>query len=103
MIYLLKLHPLIQQDFNEAYGWYEDKQKGLGDRFLKAVRGKMEQIIVRPQVFGSRGNKGFREAKIEFFPYHIVYKINERKREIYISSIHHNSKHPKKKYRKGGV
>jgi|ERR1017187_8190150 plasmid stabilization system protein ParE len=103
MSYLLQLHPLVQQDYNEAYKWYEDQQKGLGERFLKAVRGKIEQIIVRPQVFGSRSSKKFREAKIEFFPYHIVYKINERKKEIYISSIHHKSKHPNKKYRKGGI
>jgi len=100
MIYLLRLHPLIQQDFNEAYGWYEDQQKELGERFSNAIRGKIEQILLRPQVYGSRGNKKFREAKVEFFPYVIVYKINERKKEIYISSIHHNSKHPKKKFRK---
>jgi plasmid stabilization system protein ParE len=100
MIYLLRLHPLIQQDFDEAYGWYEDQQKELGERFSNAIRGKIEQILLRPQVYGSRGNKKFREAKVEFFPYVIVYKINERKKEIYISSIHHNSKHPKKKFRK---
>jgi hypothetical protein len=45
MSYLLQLHPLVQQDYNEAYKWYEDQQKGLGERFLKAVRGKIEQII----------------------------------------------------------
>jgi hypothetical protein len=38
MIYLLNLHPLIQQDFSEAYIWYEDQQKGLGERFLKAAK-----------------------------------------------------------------
>jgi len=100
MIYLLRLHPLSQEDFDEAYGWYEDQQKELGERFSNAIRGKIEQILLRPQVYGSRGNKKFREAKVEFFPYVIVYKINERKKEIYISSIHHNSKHPKKKFRK---
>jgi hypothetical protein len=40
MSYICRLHPLIQQDYSEAYVWYEDKQKGLGERFLKAVSKK---------------------------------------------------------------
>jgi hypothetical protein len=63
MSYTYRLHPLTKQDYDEAYEWYEDKQKGLGERFLKAVRKKIEEII-------------------------------------YISSIHHSKKQPRKKYRK---
>jgi len=36
MSYSYKFHPLTKKDYNEAYEWYEDKQKGLGERFLKA-------------------------------------------------------------------
>ena len=100
MSYTYRLHPLISQDYNDAYQWYEEKQKGLGERFLKAVRSKIEEIVLNPQAFGSKGNKKFREAAVDYFPFLIVYKINKRKSELYISSIHHTQKHPRKKYRK---
>lgn len=99
MSYTYRMHPLTQQDYEEAYAWYEDQQKGLGERFIKAVRQKIEAIALHPERYGSRSNKKFREAKVEFFPYLIVYKINKRTKKLYISSIHHTKKHPQKKYR----
>jgi plasmid stabilization system protein ParE len=100
MSYTYRFHPLAKKDYDETYAWYEDKQNGLGERFLKAVRSKIEEIVLYPEVYGSKGNKKFREAAVNFFPYLLVYKINKRKKEIYFSSIHHSKKHPRKKYRK---
>jgi plasmid stabilization system protein ParE len=100
MSYTYRLHPLTKQDYDEAYDWYEGKQKGLGERFLKAVRKKIEEIVLHPESYGSKGNIKFREAEVDIFPYLLVYKLNKRKKEIYISSIHHSKKHPRKKYRK---
>ena len=100
MSYACRFHPLTKQDFDEAYAWYENRQNGLGERFLSAVRKKIEEITLHPEMFGSRSNKKFREVQIAIFPYMIVYKINKRKKDIYISSIHHAKKHPRKKYRK---
>jgi plasmid stabilization system protein ParE len=99
MIYSYLLHPLIRQDYHEAYQWYEEQQKGLGEKFIKAVRQTIEQIIVHPEIYGSRTNKKFREIKVDYFPYLIVYKINKQKKIVYIVSIHHTKKHPGKKYR----
>ena len=100
MSYSCRFHPLTQQDFDEAYIWYEDKQPGLGEKFLKAVRQKIEEIVLYPEVYGSRSSKKFREAQVDFFPYLVVYKMNIRTEELYICSIHPTKKHPKKKYRK---
>lgn len=100
MSYTYRLHPLTKQDYDEAYTWYEDMHKGLGERFLNAVRKKIEEIVLIPEAYGSKGHKKFREAEVNIFPYLIVYKLNKRKKEIYISSIHHSKKHPRKKYRK---
>ena len=100
MNYTYRLHPLTQRDYDEAYTWYEDQQKGLGERFIKAVRQKIEEIAFHPELNSSKSNKKFREVKVEFFPYLVVYKINKRTREVYISSIYHTKKDPRKKYRK---
>ena len=69
MNYVCRFHPLVQKDYNEAYEWYEERQAGLGERFLKAVRHKIEEILLHPEAHGSRSNKKFREAQVEIFPY----------------------------------
>jgi plasmid stabilization system protein ParE len=100
MSYTCLLHPLAVEDYKEAYAWYEDRQPGLGERFIKAVRYKIDEIVQHPETYGSRDRKEFREARIDYFPYLIVYKIHKRKKEIHIGSIHHTKKHPQKKYRR---
>ena len=100
MQYTYRLHPKTQNDYNEAFEWYEDKQKGLGERFMKAVRQKIEQVCINPEVYSSKGNKKYREAPVEFFPFLIVYKVYKRKKVIFISSIKQKKKHPRKKYRR---
>lgn len=100
MIYTYWLHEKIQIDFNEAFAWYEDKQEGLGYEFLNAVEKKLAEIVALPQTFGSKGNPNYREALVDRFPYIIVYRIYSRKREIFISAVHHAKKSPRKKYRR---
>jgi plasmid stabilization system protein ParE len=100
MDYTYQLHPSAVEEYSEAYAWYEDKQSGLGERFIKAVRLKIEEVVQHPETFGSRDRKKYREAKIDYFPYHIVYKTHKRKKLLLISSIHHTRRRPPKKYRK---
>jgi hypothetical protein len=54
MSYTYRLHPHTNQEYNEAYEWYEYKQKGLGERFLKSVRKKIEEIVLHPDAYGSK-------------------------------------------------
>jgi hypothetical protein len=55
---------------------------------------------LHPKAYSSKGNIKFREAKIDFFPYLIVFKIKSRQKQLLIAAIHHTKKNPKKKYRK---
>jgi hypothetical protein len=81
------LHPLAVEDYKEAYAWYEDRQAGLGERFMKAVRFKIDEIAQHPESYGSRGRKVFREVRVDFFPYLIVYKIlNARNKYLSVQS-----------------
>ena len=88
------------QDIILAYEWYEDKQKGLGDRFADSVYKLIIAITKNPEIYGSKDLISFREATLKDFPYIIVYKLIEHKKTIFISSIHHVKKHPVKKYRR---
>jgi hypothetical protein len=55
-----KLGSRITDDIDDGYGWYEDEQEGLGERFLAAIRNKIKTIELNPEAFGSRANKKFR-------------------------------------------
>ncbi len=100
MSFSYRLHSLVQKDLEEGYSWYEDREKGLGERFLTAVEKKIQSIISQPEVYGSRNSKSFREAKVDRFPYTVTYRILKQKKEIHIGSVYHMSKHPRKKFRK---
>jgi plasmid stabilization system protein ParE len=100
MGYQLHFHPLAKEDYKEAFAWYESVKTGLGERFAKAIRSKLEDIVSQPKAYSSKGNINFREAKIDVFPYLIVYKIKSRRKQILIGAIHHTKKNPRKKYRK---
>ncbi len=100
MIFSITFHPDVLKDYEEAYSWYEDKLEGLGEKFIAAVRNKLENIAKRPSVYSTKSNINYREAKVSGFPFIIVYKIYKDKNEIFVSSVHHAKKHPNKKYRK---
>jgi hypothetical protein len=100
MPWSIKLGSRIVDDIDEGYGWYEDEQEGLGERLLAAIRNKIKAIELNPEAFGSRANKKFREAKVDHFPYLVVYRLNKKNLIIYITSIHHTKKHSRSKYRK---
>lgn len=100
MIFSITLHPDVLKDYEEAYSWYEDQAEGLGEKFIAAVRNKLEAIAERPSLYSTKSNLNFREAKVAGFPFVIVYKLYKQKNEVFVSSVHHVKKHPKKKYRK---
>ena len=81
----------------DAWEWYEDRQEGLGDRFIKQINLKIKKIVQTPERYPEK-KSSFREAKIEVFPYLLIYKIANRKKVITIISVFHMSRNPKIKY-----
>jgi mRNA-degrading endonuclease RelE of RelBE toxin-antitoxin system len=97
MTYKIEFLPRARKELLEAWDWYDDRWSGLGDRFMREVEKKVQQIEKTPERYAER-KKGFRETKIRVFPYLIIYRIQKRKKIIAISSVFHTSRNPKKKY-----
>ena len=95
-----EFHPAVAIDYNEAYEWYEQQKDGLGEEFIKSLNDKFNDLIAHPDAFGQRSKIGYKEAKVNRFPYLIIYKIYPRKKIIFVNAIHHISKDSRKKYRK---
>jgi len=99
MSYQIVFHPDADREYIEAYQWYEKEKKGLGARFERMVGLHVQQIIDAPENY-HYSKAPYREVATEVFPYVIVYKINKRKKLIFISAIYHTKRNPKYKYRK---
>ncbi len=98
--YSVVFHGATAIDYNDAYRWYEEQQLGLGEKFLAAVKNKVEKIITNPEIFSVKSRPGYHEALVESFPYTIVYRINKKQKVVFITSIHHQKKHPRSKFRR---
>ena len=86
-----------QREIAESWNWYEDRQLGLGDRFLNEIAEHIRKIEQTPIRFPIRF-KSYRETPVPVFPFLIIYRINEKKKIIRIVSVFHTSRNPTKKY-----
>jgi len=83
-------------DLQDAYDWYEEQNIGLGERFVKEVDDHLELICKNPYQFAVQFSEKYRFALLKHFPFRIVYRIDERKERVYVSSIFHTSRNPKR-------
>ena len=86
-----------EKEIVKSWIWYEDRQRGLGDRFLKEIKARIHTIEKAPDKFPTRF-KSYKETQVPVFPFLIIYRINNKKRLIRIVSIFHTSRNPGKKY-----
>jgi plasmid stabilization system protein ParE len=73
--YRLLIRPEVELDLAAAYRWYEDKDAGLGDEFLRTVEASLLGIQKDPQTH-QKIHKDIRRALTKRFPYGIFYVIN---------------------------
>ena len=99
MIFDIEFDIKAEIEYIEAIVWYEKKSEGLGGRFENSVLQLVKSIAENPLIYPNK-KLATRECKVHDFPYLVVYKIYPAKNLIYVISIFHTSRNPKKKYRK---
>ena len=87
------------KELSESWLQYENTLPGLGDRFKHEVFNKIYKIENDPSKELQR-KPPYREAMVNTFPFLIIYRIDEMNKMVFISSIFHTRRNPKKKYRK---
>ena len=85
-----------QKEIITAWEWYEERQMGLGDRFIKELNRRIRLIEQNPDRFPTR-YKSYKETPIPIFPFLIIYRLNRKKKLARIVSVFHTSLNPKKK------
>lgn len=92
MNYKLKILPKAKQDLKEITAWYEKAQKGLGKKFLGAVKTEMNLVKENPLLFQTR----YEESKVilvKKFPYLIHFEIIGN--EVLVKAVLHTSRDSK--------
>jgi toxin ParE1/3/4 len=84
--------PAADRDLEEACAWYNEKQTGLGDRFVLVARERFEVILRWPELPRVCGRKSIRKVRIPRSPYSIYYRIIGQ--EIQVLAIVHGARDP---------
>jgi hypothetical protein len=66
----------------DTFCFYEERQNGLGERFLTVWERQIELIQHNPKLFQVR-YKSFRQVLLKPFPYLIIYDIEDNELVIY--------------------
>ena len=85
--------PEADDDVAEAYAWYESREPGLGEDFLRCVEACVLTIQRHPQLYPVAVDE-FRRALVRRFPYEIFYEATDDALVIY--SVFHCSQDPEK-------
>jgi plasmid stabilization system protein ParE len=93
MLRNLLILPEAEQDAAEAYIWYEEKEPGLGEEFLRCVDARILSIRRNPEMYRVIF-ESYRRAIVRRFPYVLFYEYSDN--TIVVYSIFHCSQDPKK-------
>jgi plasmid stabilization system protein ParE len=65
--------PEAENEIAESYGWYESREPGLGEDFLRCIEARIQTIQRHPLLFPIAVDE-FRHALIRRFPFEIFYE-----------------------------
>jgi len=85
--------PEADDDVVGAYDWYESREPGLGEDFLRSVEACVRGIQRHPEMYPAAIDE-FRRAPIRRFPFEIFYELTVDSITIY--SVFHYSQDPQK-------
>ncbi len=79
---------VAETELDDAFGYYESVQRGLGFKFLAEVELSKSRMTSFPLSYHEIG-KYSRRCLVQKFPYGIIYQYKERPKEILVVAISH--------------
>jgi toxin ParE1/3/4 len=87
----LDFHPAVRDEIDDAHDWYEQRQPGLGGRFLDEVQRVLAEITANPTRYGF-ADADIREGPLTRFPYAVYYRVLVDR--IRVLAVYHTSRDP---------
>lgn len=93
----IEYHELVDVDLLNAWTWYEDREPGLGDRFLDAIAATVQRASHLPNagvpvLRDDTGEIIERKITANGFPYAVRYRILGDR--LVIMAVLHQRRHP---------
>lgn len=92
--YKVKIEPEALADIQEITDWYNEKQAGLGGRFLKTTIKQINSLNKDPQIYAIR-YKEIRCILVKKFPYMAHFYINDENNTIEVLAVISTDRNPK--------
>ena len=97
-MYQYLLEPKAQEEYEKSINWYTQRSEKATLNFIDEVEQIIELICNKPHV-NKNIYKNYYEITLEKYPFTIVYSIENEMKLIVITSIYHQKRNPKYKYR----
>ena len=85
-----------RRDLKNDARWYEQREPGLGHRFLDSVRLALQRVVADPESHpkeeSARWRRNIRRCPVGVFPYQVIYEI--RPETIVVLAVAHGSRRP---------
>ena len=92
MTHQVRIRPEAQIELNQSVDWYEERQLGLGERFIDSIDSAIQSIAESPEQ-AARVYKDVRCKSVKGFPYQVFYRI-QAQNTVEVLSIFHVRQHP---------
>ncbi|MFS8083141.1 MAG: type II toxin-antitoxin system RelE/ParE family toxin [Ginsengibacter sp.] len=89
--YRVLISPEAENEFINAYRWYEATRPGLGKEFRKTLSIKIESIRKNPK-YSTFVFANVRSTRLQKFPFNIIYRITNL--QVQIIAVFHHSRNP---------
>lgn len=96
MKYEIQVDDRATDDVEKAAGYYENQQRGLGNKFIESVEKHLDYLM-KTAHYQVR-YKNVRSLPVQPFPFMIHFTIDEKKHLIKIHAIIHTSLDPNKNW-----
>ena len=93
MNFAVEYNPEFFNDLVQAVDWYDDRQIGLGKRFLNKVRKQTANLSTSALLFAVKYDD-IRCMRIEKFPYLVHYRVDEQTFTVKVEALFHTSRDP---------
>lgn len=85
--------PEAGEDVAEAYRWYEEREPGFGEEFLRSMEACVENLRRHPALYPVVSGE-FRRALLRRFPYEVFYEVTADRVTVY--AVFHGAQDPRK-------
>lgn len=99
MSYRIAYQSRAIKEYEDAAKWYKERSVQAAENFKDDINKKIDILRLNPIRYRNT-YKEFREARLDKFPYNIVFLIDDVKLMIIIFSIYHHKRNPKRKFNK---